>query len=184
MLYAQKRANLFGSPVYWLNYTKTILSVCCVRKDSDLARTLNRDCKLPLMLCAGSRNTAGKDLCSFRSVSSEFRRVFIIDMIAFIHAKLANFSAALFLRRPCYKPLSVFLLKMVNRRHHQQFPQNRCYPPRRNSERAGCKRDLWSRFLPLSRKRKRCLQQPETISFIAVPIRIIIRLDRAFNSDH
>ncbi len=72
-----------------------ILSVAYVGKKSSLARTLDSGCKLALVLCASSGNTAGKNLSALGDELLKSRNVLVIDNFYFIGTESANllFSA-------------------------------------------------------------------------------------------
>jgi hypothetical protein len=50
------------------------------------------------VLCTGTGYTAGKDLGTLGNVLSELGRILIVNLGYFIHAELANLSAALHAR--------------------------------------------------------------------------------------
>ncbi len=69
--------------------------VANVRKKSSLTSTLDSGCELALVLCAGSGNTAGKNLSTLGDKLLKSGNVLVVDNFYFIGTESANllFSA-------------------------------------------------------------------------------------------
>ena len=60
-----------------------------------MTSTLDSDCQATLMMCTSSRNSSGEDLASFRNKTAKLGNILVIDVIRFVNAEAAYFSAAL-----------------------------------------------------------------------------------------
>ena len=62
------------------------------RKDGDIARPLDRDRHLPLVLCTVSRDPSGNDLSPFRNKISKNLWILVIDIQFFVRTESADLS--------------------------------------------------------------------------------------------
>ena len=60
-----------------------------------MTSTLDSNGQLTLMMCTSSRNSSGEDLASFRNKTAKLGNILVIDVIRFVNAEAAYFSAAL-----------------------------------------------------------------------------------------
>ena len=70
-------------------------SVAAEGQESEVTSTLDSDCQATLMMCTSSRNSSGEDLASFRNKTAKLGNILVIDVIRFVNAEAAYFSAAL-----------------------------------------------------------------------------------------
>ena len=66
---------------------------CRERQQGDVARALDSQRYLALMLGAVARDTAGQDFSALRDEAAELARVLIVDVIYLVHAERADFLA-------------------------------------------------------------------------------------------
>ena len=77
---------------------KPFVLISNVRQQRYLTGALDRLSQLTLMHRAGAGSPTGQDLAAVGHVPFQLRGVFIVDIRAFIHAELANFSPLAVLR--------------------------------------------------------------------------------------
>lgn len=63
------------------------MSVADIREQCNVAGSLNRVCKLALVLCAGARNSSGKNFGALAYKLTQPRYIFIIDVVNLVDAE-------------------------------------------------------------------------------------------------
>jgi hypothetical protein len=86
----QKTMQSFGCIVF----KSRMKSVAAEGQKCEMTRTLNRDSQLTLMMCAGSGNTAGKNLSALGNVTAQFCNILVVNGLDFVNAEAADLSAA------------------------------------------------------------------------------------------
>lgn len=84
--------------------------VCYIRNQCYVSCALDSDSKLSLMLCAGSGDSAGKNLCSFGKILSESGNIFVIYIGDLLGAERANLLPLVRTERLLLCILRIFVL--------------------------------------------------------------------------